>query len=179
MKMNRISIAGRIVEDPEYGNLPNGGLPTIKLRVLTDDGYFNQTKKEYVKRNTYHTVKRIGKDVDQMQFRKDDWAFCEGQYLTDMWEDRDGNKKYANFIRAQHIVEIPDPWEKRESANKPEPQPEQRRDDSQRDGRDRESRDSGRGDRDGGRQRGVDDRGSGRDDRAGRDQPPRQDDIPF
>lgn len=117
MKLNRHQIAGRIVEDPEYGAIPGSGVPTIKLRVMTDDGWYDQKKQEYQKRNTYHTVKRINKDVDQMQLRKDDWVFVEGQLLTDMWEDRNGDKKYANFIRALFITEIPDPWEKRNTGS--------------------------------------------------------------
>jgi single stranded DNA-binding protein len=193
MKLNRHQIAGRIVEDPEYGNLPNGGIATIKLRVETDDGWYDQKKKEYQKRKSYHTVKRIGKDVDKMQFRKDDWAFVEGQLLTDSWEDRDGNKKYATFIRAAVIIEIPDPWaDKNTGGNQGSSQ---RNDDRSRDSRDDrgsnqgdrgrdDRRDSRQDNRSGGRDRdsgrdGRDDRG--RDDRSrdsGRGST-QQDDIPF
>jgi single stranded DNA-binding protein len=118
MKLNRHQIAGRIVEDPEYGQIPNSGIPTIKLRVVTDDGWYDTKKQEYQKRSSYHTVKRVGKDVDQMELRKDDWVFVEGQLLTDSWDDRDnpGKKKYATFIRATVIVEIPDPWAQREAS---------------------------------------------------------------
>lgn len=162
MKMNRHAIAGRLVEEPEYGSIPGSGIPTIKLRVQTDDGWYDQKKQEYQKRNTYHTVKRVGKDVDKMELRKDDWVFCEGQRLTDSWEGRDNEKKYADFLRAAIIVEIPDPWEKRDT-----------RGSSSDSGGGRDDRDSDRGsrrdrDRDSRDSRGRDDRGRGRDDR-GRD----------
>jgi single-strand DNA-binding protein len=198
MKLNRHQIAGRIVDDPEYGNLPNGGIATIKLRVVTDDGWYDQKKKEYQKRSSYHTVKRIGKDVDQMEFRKDDWVFVEGQLLTDSWEDREGNKKFATFIRAAIVVEIPDPWEKKDTGgNRGSSQRNDNRETSSRDDRGPNTRDGGRDDRrdsrqdnrSGGRDRdsgrgGRDDRG--RDDRSrdsGRGRtsqaPPPDDDIPF
>lgn len=175
MKLNRHQIAGRIVEDPEYGSIPGSGIPTIKLRVVTDDGWYDTNKKEYQKRNTYHTVKRINKDVDNMELSKDDWVFVEGQKLTDSWEDRNGDKKYADYIRALHVVEIPDPWEKRE------------RDRSSRDsGRGRDNRDRGRDtgrdrDRARGGSSGRDDRGYGRENRSrDRDHMPRPTDgIPF
>jgi len=183
MKLNRHQIAGRIVEDPEYGNIPNSGIPTIKLRVVTDDGWYDTKKSEYQKRSSYHTVKRIGKDVDKMEFRKDDWVFVEGQLLTDSWEDREGNKKYATFIRAMVIVEIPDPWEKKDTGGGGSSRDD--RGSNQRDDRGNDRRDSrqdnrgGGGNRDSGRG-GRDDRG--RDDR-GRDSAPSQrredDDIPF
>lgn len=156
MKLNRHQIAGRIVEDPEYGSIPGSGIPTIKLRVVTDDGWYDTKKQEYQKRSTYHTVKRVGKDVENMGLRKDDWVFCEGQKLTDSWEDRNGDKKYADFIRAAIIVEIPDPWEKRDTGGSG----------GSRDDRGSSSRDSGRGDR---RDSGRDDRGSGRDRDSDRD----------
>jgi single-strand DNA-binding protein len=192
MKLNRHQIAGRIVEDPEYGNIPNGGPPTIKLRVVTDDGWYDTKKSEYQKRSSYHTVKRIGKDVSKMEFRKDDWVFVEGQLLTDSWEDREGNKKYATFIRAMFITEIPDPWEKKDTGgNRGSSQGSDNRggdsrDDrgsNQRDDRGNDRRDSRQDNRGGGRDR--DDRGRddrGRDDRGrdsgGKGRGP-DDDIPF
>lgn len=112
-KLNRIQIMGRIIEEPEVTYLPGSGVPAIKLRVMTDDGWWDTKKSEYVKRNSYHTVKQINKDADKHGLRKDDWAFVEGSKLTDSWEDRDGNKKYADYIRATIIVEIPNPWDKK------------------------------------------------------------------
>jgi len=177
MKLNRHQIAGRIVEDPEYGSIPGSGIPTIKLRVVTDDGWYDTKKQEYQKRNTYHTVKRINKDVDDMELRKDDWVFVEGQKLTDTWKDRDGNNKYADFIRAMVIVEIPDPWEKRSNqrggtqddrGNRPS----SRGNDDRRDDRRGSGRSSGSRRADSG----------GRDDHSDRDRGPareRDDDIPF
>jgi single-stranded DNA-binding protein len=184
MKLNRHQIAGRIVEDPEYGSIPGSGIPTIKLRVVTDDGWYDTKKQEYQKNNQYHTVKQVNKAVDKMNFQRDDWVFVEGSSRTDMWEDRDGNKKYSTYIRATIIVEIPDPWENKDSgggrSSRDDRGSSQRNDgrndrrDSRRDdrgrGRDRDSRRDGR-DRDRDRDRGRD---SGR-----RDMPTPDDDIPF
>ncbi len=197
MKLNRHQIAGRIVEDPEYGNIPNSGIPTIKLRIVTDDGWYDTkaTPPAYQKNPQYHTAKMVHKAVDKMELRKDDWVFVEGSQRTDTWEGRDGEKKYANFIRATIIVEIPDPWEKKDtggnrgSSSGRDDRGGSQRDDRGGDSRDRDSRDRGdsrRGeqtssrDRDSNRDRGRDDRsGSGRDSRdtgGGRDS---RDDIPF
>lgn len=176
MKLNRHQIAGRIVEDPEYGSIPGSGIPTIKLRVVTDDGWYDTKKQEYQKRNTYHTVKRINKDVDDMELRKDDWVFVEGQKLTDSWEGRDGDKKYADYIRAMVIVEIPDPWEKKNSqrggsrGDGGRNRPSDRRDSDRRDDR----RGSGRSDR--GQRSDRDRRDDSRDRNRGSR---RDDDIPF
>jgi len=183
MKLNRHQIAGRIVEDPEFGNIPGSGIPTIKLRVVTDDGWYDTKKSEYQKRSSYHTVKRVGKDVDNMELRKDDWVFCEGQLLTDSWEDRNGDKKYATFIRAAIIVEIPDPWEKRDTGGgNRQSSGRDDRGSGGRDDRDSGRRDSRRDDRNDGRRDSRDrdrDRDSGRGSRdSGRDSQ-RQDDIPF
>lgn len=159
-RLNRHQIAGRIVEAPDYGSIPGSGIPTIKLRVVTDDGWYDTKKSEYQKRSTYHTVKMVNKAVNDMNLRKDDWVFCEGQRLTDSWEDRDGNKRYADFLRASIIVEIPDPWED-EGSSRGRDSGSQRGDrrDSRRDSRDRGDRRDSRGDYDrGGRDRGRDER---------------------
>lgn len=113
MKLNRHIIAGRVVE-ADHGSLPSGAV-TSKLRVMTDDGWYDTKKKEYQKRNTYHTVKAIGKVAESMiTLQKDDWCLVEGSRLTDSWEDRDGNKKYADYLRPSFVVEIENPWEDRE-----------------------------------------------------------------
>ena len=184
-RLNRHQIAGRIVENPEYGSIPDSGIPTIKLRVVTDDGWYDTKKQEYVKRNTYHTVKMVNKAVKYMDLRKDDWVFVEGSKLTDSWEDRDGNKKYADFLRANIIVEIPDPWEEEENSRGRDSgsQRDDRRGGGRSSGNRGDSRDSGR-DRDrGGRDRGRDerddrDRDSRREDRRPSRRGP-DDDIPF
>ncbi len=187
MKLNRHQIAGRIVEDPEYGSIPGSGIPTIKLRIVTDDGWYNTEKKEYQKNNQYHTVKQVSKLVDKMELRKDDWVFCEGSQRTDSWEGRDGEKKYANFIRATIIVEIPDPWEKKDTGGGGSSRND--RSSSSRDSGRNDSRDSRQDDRGSSRDRDSRDRGRddrGRDDR-GRDsgrgnassQRREDDDIPF
>jgi single stranded DNA-binding protein len=109
---------GRLVDDVEVKYLPSGAC-AIKLRVVTDDGWYDTKKSEYKKRPTYHTVKQIGKNAEKATgFVKGDWVFVEGSRLTDDWEDRDGNKKYADFLKAYIIVEIPDPFEAAEQAKK-------------------------------------------------------------
>jgi single-stranded DNA-binding protein len=116
---------GRMVEDVETKYLPSGAC-AIKLRVVTDDGYYDTKKQEYIKRPTYHTIKQIGKNAEKStDLRKGDWVYAEGQRLTDTWEDRDGNKKYQDFLKAFIIVEIPDPFEeKQKPASRPEmPEP--------------------------------------------------------
>jgi single-stranded DNA-binding protein len=195
MKLNRHQIAGRIVEDPEYGSIPGSGIPTIKLRVVTDDGWYDTKKSEYQKNNQYHTVKQVSKLVDKMELRKDDWVFVEGSQRTDSWEGRDGEKKYANFIRAVVIVEIPDPWEKkdtggnRDSGSGRDSQQRDSRDDRERGGRDGgrdDRRDSRQGERSSSRDRDDDrerDRDRKSDQRGSRDSSGRgrgpDDDIPF
>jgi len=119
---------GRLVDGVEVKYLPSGAC-AIKLRVVTDDGYYDTKKSEYIKRPTYHTVKQIGKNAEKStDLVKGDWIYAEGQRLTDDWEDRDGNKKYQDFLKAFIIVEIPDPFEE---ANKKEKEQEQRPQQSQ------------------------------------------------
>jgi len=113
---------GRLVEDVEVRFLPSGAC-AIKLRVVTDDGYFDTKANEYKKRPTYHTVKQIGKNAEKStDLVKGDWVYAEGQRLTDDWADRDGNKKYQDFLKAFIIVEIPDPFEEAKKT-KPENKP--------------------------------------------------------
>jgi len=114
---------GRLVDDVEVKYLPSGAC-AVKLRVVTDDGWYDTKANEYKKRPTYHTVKQIGKKAEgNTGLVKGDWVFVEGSRLTDSWEDRDGNKKYADFLKAFIIVEIPDPFEEAEK-NKPQAKPE-------------------------------------------------------
>jgi len=119
---------GRLVDDIEVKYLPSGAC-AVKARVVTDDGYYD-TKAQppaYKKRPTYHTIKQIGKNAEKsIHLVKGDWIYAEGQRLTDDWEDRDGNKKFQDFLKAFIIVEIPDPFEAAEAAkNKPAPQTQQ------------------------------------------------------
>jgi single-stranded DNA-binding protein len=109
---------GRLVDDVEVKYLPSGAC-AIKLRIVTDDGYYDTKAKppEYKKRPTYHTVKQIGKNAEKSTgLVKGDWVFVEGSRLTDDWVDRDGNKKYSDFLKAYIVVEIPDPFEAMEAA---------------------------------------------------------------
>jgi single-stranded DNA-binding protein len=117
---------GRLVDDIEVKHLPSGAC-AIKLRVVTDDGYFDTKKNEYIKRPTYHTIKQIGKNAEKStHLVKGDWVYAEGQRLTDDWVNRDGDKKFQDFLKAFIIVEIPDPFEAAEAAkNKPAPQTQQ------------------------------------------------------
>lgn len=118
MKLNRHQIIGRLVEDAEVSYLPSG-TAALKLRVVTDDGWFDTKKKEYQKRPTFHTVKQLGKNAEKNTgLVKGDWVFIEGSRLTDTWEDRDGKKKYQDFLKALIIAEVPDPFE---DSKKPEP----------------------------------------------------------
>lgn len=124
-KLNRHQLMGRLVEDVEVRYLPSGAC-AVKLRVVTDDGYYDTKKSEYVKRPTYHTVKQIGKSAEKYTgLVKGDWVYAEGQRLTDTWEDRDGNKKYQDFLKALIIVEIPDPFEEAQKGKSQYPQTQQ------------------------------------------------------
>ena len=119
MKLNRHSIAGRIME-VEFGALPSGA-PTIRMRVQTDDGWYDTKKSEYQKRNTYHTVKMIGDKVNKLRgLQENDWVYVEGSRLTDSWESQ-GQKKYADFLKAFVITEIANPFEEanKEEASQP------------------------------------------------------------
>jgi single-stranded DNA-binding protein len=119
---------GRLVDDVEVKFLPSGAC-AIKIRVVTDDGYYDAKAKppEYKKRPTYHTIKQIGKNAEKStDLVKGDWIYAEGQRLTDDWVNRDGDKKYQDFLKAFIIVEIPDPFEEAEkAAKKPAPQTQQ------------------------------------------------------
>jgi single-stranded DNA-binding protein len=107
---------GRLVDDIEVKYLPSGAC-AIKLRVVTDDGYYDTKKNEYIKRPTYHTIKQIGKNAEKStHLVKGDWVYAEGQRLTDDWVNRDGDKKFQDFLKAFIIVEIPDPFEAAEKA---------------------------------------------------------------
>jgi single-stranded DNA-binding protein len=126
MKLNRHCIAGRIV-DVEFGALPSGAA-TIRLRVQTDDGWYDTKKSEYQKRNTYHTVKQIGKKVEKLRgLQENDWVYVEGSRLTDSWESG-GEKKYADFLKAITIHEIANPFEESESSEASAP-PQSKKDD--------------------------------------------------
>jgi single-stranded DNA-binding protein len=113
---------GRLVDDIEVKYLPSGAC-AIKLRVVTDDGYYDTKKNEYIKRPTYHTIKQIGKNAEtSTHLVKGDWVYAEGQRLTDDWVNRDGDKKFQDFLKAFIITEIPDPFEAKEQAQKAKPE---------------------------------------------------------
>jgi single-stranded DNA-binding protein len=61
-KLNRHQLMGRLVEDVETRYLPSGAC-AIKLRVVTDDGYYDTKKNEYVKRPTYHTISKLARTL--------------------------------------------------------------------------------------------------------------------
>ena len=114
-KLNLSQIIGRLGRDPDM-RYTQTGFAIANFSAATDDGYYNNKKKEWVDKTTWHNVTAMGDLAEWVakNLRKGFLVYVSGATNVDEWTDSQGVKKYKTFIKAStvHIVDLGEVEEK-------------------------------------------------------------------
>lgn len=98
MYINKVTLYGNLVKDPELKSLPNG-THVSSFSVATNRTVKDQsgTKKDIPE---YHNVVAFGKQAELIHqyIKKGNPIFIEGRIQTRSWDGQDGKKQYRTEI---------------------------------------------------------------------------------
>ena len=98
MYINKVTLYGNLVKDPELKSLPNG-THVSSFSVATNRTIKDQsgTKKDIPE---YHNVVAFGKQAELIHqyIKKGNPIFVEGRIQTRSWDGQDGKKQYRTEI---------------------------------------------------------------------------------
>lgn len=97
--MNRVTLIGRIGQDPEIITTDNGKI--AKFSLATDESYKDKNGNK-VEQTEWHSIIVFGKQAEVVEkyFKKGGQMCVEGKIKTDSWE-KDGEKKYKTNVILQ------------------------------------------------------------------------------
>jgi single-strand DNA-binding protein len=122
MNLNKATIVGRVVRDPELRALPSGS-QVASLSVATSRVYKKDNAKK--EETEFHNVIAFGKtaEIIGQYVKKGQLILIEGRLQTRSWE-KDGHKNYRTEIICDVMQMGPKPagstTEKKESSGAPE-----------------------------------------------------------
>ena len=115
--LNQAQIIGRVGNDVEIRNLPNGG-KVANFSVATDEGYRDKQTGQWIDRVEWHRVTTFQPglvEVLQKHCRKGRLAFVQGKMQTRNWQDASGNPRTTTEIlivpggKVNFLVSAPTP----------------------------------------------------------------------
>lgn len=111
MDLNRATIIGRLVADPETRTTPTG-LTVASFRVATNFTWTNQEgqKQEKVEYHRIVAWRKLGEICSQF-LKKGRRVYIEGRIETRSWEDPSGNKRYFTDIIADNMIMLDQPFQ--------------------------------------------------------------------
>ena len=98
--LNQAQIIGRVGNDVEIRNLPNGG-KVANFSVATDEGYRDKQTGQWVDRVEWHRVTTFQPglvEVLQKHCRKGRLAWVQGKIQSRKWQDANGNERTTTEI---------------------------------------------------------------------------------
>ena len=113
--MNKVSLIGRLGNDPKLTYLPSGR-PVAEMSVATSETYKNQAG-EKVDQTEWHRVKVFGQSAEfyAKHLTKGRLVYVEGTLKTRSWE-KDGQKHYMTEVvltNGSHGIKFLDPMKKK------------------------------------------------------------------
>lgn len=109
MDLNRVTLIGRLTQDPEVRTTPSGQSVT-NLKVVTNRMWTGQdgTKQE---RAEFHSCVLWGKlaDVAGQYLTKGQKVYVEGRLETRDWTGQDGVKRYRTEIICENMIMLGGP----------------------------------------------------------------------
>jgi len=118
--MNRVTLIGRLGDDPKARVLPDGGA-VCNLSIATDESYKNKDGKK-VELTEWHRVVAFGKLAETCQdyLKKGRLVCVEGKNRTRKYTDKDNIERWATEIVMQNMHFL-DSAKKSEAASEPPP----------------------------------------------------------
>lgn len=98
--VNSVTILGRLGQDPEVRNFPNGG-KVCNLSVATSEKWRDKNSGETKERTEWHRVAIFADGlvgIAEKYLSKGDQVYLEGQLETRKWQDQSGADRYSTEI---------------------------------------------------------------------------------
>ena len=121
MDLNRATIIGNVVRDPEVSTTPSGQ-NVVSFSVATNF-IWNDKNGQRQKKAEFHNIVAWRKlaDVVGQYVRKGSRIFLEGRIETRSWDDQNGVKRYRTEIIADNMIMLDRPGQRTASNNGSQP----------------------------------------------------------
>lgn len=100
-KMNRITIIGRLVADPELRYTQNG-TPVCSIRIAVDRKYKDQSGEKPTDFFSCNAWRKAGELINQYT-KKGDMIAVDGEMQSRKWQDKEGNNKFSWDINVENF----------------------------------------------------------------------------
>lgn len=98
MRINEVSLAGRLGQDPRASSLPSGA-PVVEFSLATDESYKDRDGNK-VSRAEWHRIKLFGSSagfaVKYLSIGQQ--VFVRGHLRTRSWEDGQGQRRFMTEV---------------------------------------------------------------------------------
>ncbi len=121
MRINEVSLAGRLGQDPRIAYLPSG-IPAVDFSLATDESYKDRDGNK-VARAEWHRVKLFGSSAEfaGKYLSKGQQVFVRGHLRTRSWEDDQGQRRFMTEVVVSGPRDFIQPIEWREPGQSPQP----------------------------------------------------------
>lgn len=104
--LNKVTLIGRLGQDPELRYLPQTERAVAKFSLATNERYYNPNTNESDIRTEWHRIVTWGKLAEfcEKYLNQGKQICLEGKLRTRTWQDREGNKRSTTEIEAQTII---------------------------------------------------------------------------
>lgn len=102
--LNQVNLIGRLGQDPEVRNMPNGdAICTISL--ATSETWKDKDSGDKKEATEWHRVVFFGKlaEVAGKYTKKGGLIYVSGKLKTRKWQDKEGNDRYTTEINAHEM----------------------------------------------------------------------------
>lgn len=109
MDLNRVTLIGNIVRDPEMRTTPNGA-PVASFSIATNMVWTDQAGQKQQKAEFHNIVawRRLA-EICSQYLRRGAKVFLEGRLETRDWTDQAGQKRYRTEVIADNLIMLDRP----------------------------------------------------------------------
>lgn len=101
--LNKVMIIGRLGRDPEL-RYTQSGSPVATLNVATDESYMDRDGNK-VERTEWHRVSVFQRQAENCAnfLTKGSLVYVEGNLTTRKWQDQNGQERFTTEIKAKSV----------------------------------------------------------------------------
>ncbi len=102
--INRVTLMGNVVRDPDLRYTPNGAA-VLSFSIATNRRY--KKGEEWTDEVSYHNIV-VWNNAESLsqRIKKGTRVYVEGRIQTRSWDDKDGKKNYKTEINSERVILI-------------------------------------------------------------------------